>query len=309
INTTPVADDPADVEECDSYTLPALTNGNYFTGPGGTGTALFAGDIITSSQTIYVYSPALAPCIAAENSFIVTIKICVINEGCTLGYWKNHTDKWCAAYTTCTLYISIFEDSTLDPNLTLLQALNLRGNTDGENLARQSVAALLNTCSSQVGFFYSDVDTLIAAVNAAWTAGGSTLNTFATTLDGYNNAGCPLGGSRATTKPTPSCVVSTNAKESGNITLESSSKAEQFSAYPVPFKETLNIKYNFDYKSDVTIQIFDMRGQLMKTAKEANASKDKVTTLSVDFVRGNQVYIVRVTTDRESFFKQIISKE
>jgi len=71
----------------------------------------------------------------------------------------------------------------------------------------------------------------------------------------------------------------------------------------------LNIKYNFDYKSDVTIQIFDMRGQLMKTAKEANASKDKVTTLSTDFARGNQVYIVKVTTDRESFLKKIISKE
>jgi len=82
---------------------------------------------------------------------------------------------------------------------------------------------------------------------------------------------------------------------------------KQFSAYPVPFKETLNIKYNFDYKSDVTIQIFDMRGQLMKTAKETNASKDKVTTLSVDFARGSQDYIVQVKTDRESFFKQIIS--
>jgi len=52
-----------------------------------------------------------------------------------------------------------------------------------------------------------------------------------------------------------------------------------------------------------------MRGQLMRTAKEANASKDKVTTLSVDFARGNQVYVVRVTTDRESFLKKIISKE
>src|SRR5690606_30225271 len=68
-----LADDPADVTACDSYTLPALTNGNYFTGSGGTGTALFAGNAITSTQTIYVYSPAIAPCIAAQNSFLVTI--------------------------------------------------------------------------------------------------------------------------------------------------------------------------------------------------------------------------------------------
>lgn len=42
-----------------------------------------------------------------------------------------------------------------------------------------------------------------------------------------------------------------------------------------------------------------MRGQWMLTTKEANAS-NRVTTLHVDFVRGNQVYIVQVNTDRET---------
>ncbi len=40
INTTPTVDTPADISECDSYTLPALTNGNYFTASNGAGTAL-----------------------------------------------------------------------------------------------------------------------------------------------------------------------------------------------------------------------------------------------------------------------------
>ena len=44
-----------DVFACDSYVLPTLTLGNYFTGENGTGTALMAGDVITTSQTIYVY--------------------------------------------------------------------------------------------------------------------------------------------------------------------------------------------------------------------------------------------------------------
>ncbi|HCE55518.1 MAG TPA: hypothetical protein DER05_11215, partial [Lutibacter sp.] len=67
-------DDPADVTECESYTLPALNSGNYFTGTGGTGTALFANDVITSSQTIYVYAASAnnANC-TDENSFSVTI--------------------------------------------------------------------------------------------------------------------------------------------------------------------------------------------------------------------------------------------
>ncbi|TDP57357.1 T9SS type B sorting domain-containing protein [Flavobacterium dankookense] len=45
-----------DVFECSSYTLPALTSGNYYTGPNGTGTQLTAGTVITNDQTIYVYS-------------------------------------------------------------------------------------------------------------------------------------------------------------------------------------------------------------------------------------------------------------
>ncbi|MCE3296529.1 MAG: conserved repeat protein, partial [Crocinitomicaceae bacterium] len=74
INTTPVADDPADVTACDSYELLPLTVGNYFTGPGGTGTALSAGNMITSSQTIYVYAETgTTPNCTDENSFDITI--------------------------------------------------------------------------------------------------------------------------------------------------------------------------------------------------------------------------------------------
>ena len=61
IHPLPLVDDPADVTFCNTYTLPALTNGNYFTGPGTTGTAYFAGDTITTSQIMYVYN---------SNSFI-----------------------------------------------------------------------------------------------------------------------------------------------------------------------------------------------------------------------------------------------
>src|SRR5690606_6216167 len=74
LNPTPIVDDPADVTACDSYTLPVLTNGNYFTGSGGTGTPLFAGDLITTTQTIYVYAETgSAPNCTAESSFVVTI--------------------------------------------------------------------------------------------------------------------------------------------------------------------------------------------------------------------------------------------
>ncbi|RZJ69176.1 MAG: gliding motility-associated C-terminal domain-containing protein, partial [Flavobacterium sp.] len=84
ITTTPVIDDPADVTECVSYELPALAGGNYFTGTGGTGTQLSAGQTVSSTQTIYVYASNGGTCVA-ENSFVVTIVPLAdfaIAEGC-----------------------------------------------------------------------------------------------------------------------------------------------------------------------------------------------------------------------------------
>lgn len=59
----------ADVSACTSYTLPALVAGEYHTGPNGTGTMLSAGDVITSSMTVYVYYPVCQ----GQTSFLVTI--------------------------------------------------------------------------------------------------------------------------------------------------------------------------------------------------------------------------------------------
>ncbi len=52
----PVVDPIDPVSECGSYELPTLTVGNYFTEMSGGGVQLNAGEIITTSQVIYVYA-------------------------------------------------------------------------------------------------------------------------------------------------------------------------------------------------------------------------------------------------------------
>jgi hypothetical protein len=69
---TPNADAPSNIAVCNSYILPSLSVGNYFTGTGGSGTPLSAGNIINSTQTIFVYAQN-GSC-SDENSFTVTIK-------------------------------------------------------------------------------------------------------------------------------------------------------------------------------------------------------------------------------------------
>lgn len=82
IHPLPLADDPTDVITCNSYTLPALTNGTYYALSGGPSTIgqSIVNNPITTTQTVYVYNQntftdvngMLGVC-AVENPFTVNI--------------------------------------------------------------------------------------------------------------------------------------------------------------------------------------------------------------------------------------------
>lgn len=61
------------VTVCDSYVLPALQSGNYFTEPGGNGTQIFPGDVITTTMEVYIYDTSETGMCTSERSFFVTI--------------------------------------------------------------------------------------------------------------------------------------------------------------------------------------------------------------------------------------------
>ena len=56
LNSAPVINPLTDVQACTSYALPPLTNGAYYSAPGGAGIEIAAGTLITASQRIYVYA-------------------------------------------------------------------------------------------------------------------------------------------------------------------------------------------------------------------------------------------------------------
>lgn len=72
IKTLPPVDTPPNTLECERYVLPPLVNGKYFTKTNGGGTPLKAGDVITTTQTIYVY--AVGSECTNEHSFVVEIR-------------------------------------------------------------------------------------------------------------------------------------------------------------------------------------------------------------------------------------------
>ncbi len=138
------------------------------------------------------------------------------NNGCTPGYWKNHTDSWEEYDTTQLLGGDVhpngvaFFSLDADPayakykNVTFLQGLSLRGGTglDGATqvLMRATVAAFLNAAhefgpAAGDGYPYrrfSDTG-ILATVNAALESRDrAQLIAVATWLDDANNLGCPL---------------------------------------------------------------------------------------------------------------------
>ncbi|HEX8561788.1 MAG TPA: choice-of-anchor L domain-containing protein, partial [Flavobacterium sp.] len=74
ITPTPAATELEDVTACDSYQLPVIAVGNYFDEPNAAGQQYFAGDIIDTTNTIYIFAQSgTTPNCTSESSFTVTI--------------------------------------------------------------------------------------------------------------------------------------------------------------------------------------------------------------------------------------------
>ena len=197
----------------------------------------------------------------------------------------------CPEYTTCTLYGSVFGNAPSELyNLTLLEVLNLNGG-GLYNLGRQSVAALLNACSEEVNYELATPQDVIDYVTANFDNAGEA----GSYLDMLNQAGCFVDSSRATTEPSEGC--------------EPVEQGEGFTVSPVPFGDVLNIYYAFEYVSDVTIQIFDMRGHLVYTTTDADVTSGDMISINADFVKGNQMYVVKVITESETFTQSVVSSK
>ncbi len=232
-----------------------------------------------------------------QDEVVVTRPECEFFDGCTIGYWKNFPQNWCDAYSPTTKYGTVFTSAPNNiKNKTFMEVLNLGGG-GAANLGRQSVAALLNICHLEINYgepYLNNAQSLITAVNNAFASNGSAVNNLGTALDELNNAGCPI-----------------DAFNNPNSRMQSSSEVgsgkELFDIYPVPFHDEISIKYNFDYDSKVTIEIFDYRGILVYKNVDTKAYLHKEENIFMSFARNEgQLYMVRITTDRESNTKTIV---
>lgn len=96
-------------------------------------------------------------------------------------------------------------------------------------------------------------------------------------------------------------------KESGN---GNDNLKAGFTAYPVPFKDVLTIRFDFDCSPDVKIEVFDSQGLLILSKIDENSYLNKEIKLNLNSNKGQeQVYVVKLTTNRESTVKKVMSSK
>jgi hypothetical protein len=81
----------------------------------------------------------------------------IARNGCSPGFWKNHLELWGAAgHSIGEDFDTVFSTAYFEPNVTLLEAINLGGGFPND-LARHGTAALLSASHPGVHYPYSAV--------------------------------------------------------------------------------------------------------------------------------------------------------
>ncbi|MFP7299304.1 hypothetical protein [Neobacillus niacini] len=114
-------------------------------------------------------------------------------EGCTPGFWRQpqHLDSWIpTGFEPLDDFDATFNVNFFDPNITLLQAVNLGGGGI-EALARHAVAALLNSAHPDVDYPLSTTD-VINLVQGIDPTNAQEVEDLKDLFEGFNELGCPL---------------------------------------------------------------------------------------------------------------------
>ncbi|MBF4473703.1 T9SS type A sorting domain-containing protein, partial [Flavobacterium sp. HJJ] len=85
------------------------------------------------------------------------------------------------------------------------------------------------------------------------------------------------------------------------------SDTSSFTAAPVPFRDQLTVSYNFDFVTDVKIEVFNTMGVVVASSYDTNGYLNKSVLLNIPYTGQEEVYIIKLTTNRGSSTQKVIS--
>jgi len=130
----------------------------------------------------------------AQAPTVVSPPVIVANQGCSPGYWKNHTGagKWPSPYSPTQQFSAVFENAF--PGQTLQQVL-ANGGGGLNALGRQVVSALLNAQKLGASNYGMTAAQVISAFNGVFPGSASAYTTLQNQLEAMtdvNGRVCPL---------------------------------------------------------------------------------------------------------------------
>jgi hypothetical protein len=284
------------VESCEHIFPTQTTCCNYIT---GTATGLYNVCTTVSGKTVtnaipgvfFYYSSVTAP---AAN---FTIEVKQSNDG--------DLNKLFTVQNANQVRLSTSDCGSVTFTGTINSAGNAAYNVTGATPGATYIVSVKYDTKAIIGGVYSGADLVSKYTFASYINGSGTAATGSTgTIDAV--AGCsdntPLPGDctipSSTVSPTTKVIAPTDAK----------TELAGFTASPVPFKDQLTIKYDFDYQSDVKIEVFNAQGNKVLSKADTNSYLNKEVRLNLDVNRGQeQVYVVKLTTNRGSSTKKVMS--
>jgi hypothetical protein len=178
-----------------------------------------------------------------------------------------------------------------DPNMTLLQALN-QGGGGFQKLARQGVAALLNSCS--INYAYSTMQVLTMIHNAIVSGTPEPTASLFADANESDNHFCPPAG-RAT-------------KTRLNDGIDVASDKVSVIAFPNPFSNTTSIEFKLNtYSSRTTVEIFNVVGERIATLFNGIAESGVVYTVQFkgdDLAEG--IFFAKIVTDSDVYSERLM---
>ena len=99
---------------------------------------------------------------------------------------------------------------------------------------------------------------------------------------------------------TSECSIAVSAKCVDN-------KSMNFTLYPNPVKNILNVKFDTKVESDVTIEVYSLVGTKMFANTFSNKGKRGMNDMKIDFSRfPSHVYYIKVITDNGTIIKKVV---
>ncbi|MBV1888011.1 MAG: T9SS type A sorting domain-containing protein, partial [Urechidicola sp.] len=120
----------------------------------------------------------------------------------------------------------------------------------------------------------------------------------------YANDGC---GNIGECTVTYSWSISSQGSGSARNTQLEDKKID-FKVFPVPFDNEVTLTYEFDYRTDVTIEFYDTKGLLILSETNSRYVAGSIGRTKLDLSRtSSQVFYVKLTTNQGTVTKKIVS--